>query len=52
MGPETRASQREARHERHSKRMVLGDAATICFALTVATVAVFAGEYTSVILAD
>ncbi|SBS76880.1 Exopolysaccharide biosynthesis polyprenyl glycosylphosphotransferase [uncultured Mycobacterium sp.] len=42
--PETRASLRETRHVRHSKRMVLSDAAIICSVLAVATVLVFAGE--------
>ncbi|WP_445167131.1 sugar transferase [Mycolicibacterium sp. Dal123E01] len=35
--PETRASKREVRHVRHSKRMMLGDAAIICLAVASAT---------------
>ncbi|MBB3747830.1 exopolysaccharide biosynthesis polyprenyl glycosylphosphotransferase [Mycolicibacterium sp. BK634] len=42
--PETRASRREARHDRHSKRMVLTDAAIISLMLAVATAVVFAGQ--------
>jgi exopolysaccharide biosynthesis polyprenyl glycosylphosphotransferase len=42
--PETRASRREIRHVRHSKRMVISDAVIICVILAAATVLVFAGN--------
>jgi exopolysaccharide biosynthesis polyprenyl glycosylphosphotransferase len=42
--PEARASQRESRHERHSKRMAFSDAAIICFMLAAATLTLFAGD--------
>lgn len=42
--PEKRASRREVRHVRHSKRMVVSDAAIICVTLATATVSVFAGN--------
>ncbi|MCV7217450.1 sugar transferase [Mycobacterium crocinum] len=41
---ETRASRRETRHVRHSKRLILSDAAIICLALAVATVVLFAHQ--------
>ncbi|OYN77766.1 sugar transferase [Mycolicibacterium sphagni] len=42
--PPTRATQREARHLRHSRRLVISDTAIICLALAVATMFVFAEE--------
>ncbi|MCX2933249.1 sugar transferase [Mycobacterium sp. CVI_P3] len=42
--PQAPASQREDRHFRHSKRLILSDAAVICLVLTVATIVAVAGQ--------
>lgn len=42
--PKTRPSRREKRHFRHSKRLIVSDAAIICLALTAATVIVVADQ--------